>query len=131
MTQEDKVTSLELSKKLRDAGMPQKKSYFQWVLRKGKWVLWNPTDHSDYETRIEKGWVDAPDCAELSEDRLPDFIGIGEHRHHLYVRKVDIGGFSGGYSGLDLFRGNTLVEFFGKVLLWCLENGHCQKDNEL
>lgn len=58
------VPDLETCEMLRDAGFPQE-TYFHWVRRNDKWVLWDETGHSEFETGREQEWIAAPLATEI------------------------------------------------------------------
>ena len=119
MNTEDKVTSLELSKKLRSAGCKQE-SEKVWNLLSGKPNLLAtncvPVTHR----------VSAFCCAELLEG-MPYRI---KDKETLNIAKIYDDEYVGGYMVYDgTYRVNrvadTPAEALGKLYLWCLESGHC------
>ena len=120
MTPEQKVTSRELSEKLRDAGAKQESEWCHevWLFPVGVNV---PTAYL-YRGRPKdvhnRDYFSAFDCAELFEG-LPTGSSV--------VKNLD-----GSYSGVSdpfwkAFEGLTPVEVLGELRLWCLENGHIKE----
>ena len=116
MTPEQKVTSRELSEKLRDAGAKQESEYC-WA--KGD------ADHPEEYLVPVNGAVDSCrhnwfiassfDCHELLES-LP---------HPVKIETLESGGFRVENWWLDeVIVGRPLTEVLGKLKLWLLENGY-------
>jgi len=131
MNTEQKVTSLELSKQLKEAGAKQESEY-RWETE-SKW-----TDTGVALIRKPMGWnyvrrsqYAAFDCAELLE-RLPREL---EHEDALYHLAVHVWGstdepYTAEYENstggtLKYTIANTPAEALGKLYLWCLKEGHC------
>lgn len=127
MKLEQQVTSLILSKKLKELGVKQE-SYFMWV---GDGV-WNPTDVSDYETLFtpsRTGWVSAFTVAELGE-MLPKTIKKGRNEYWL---RFEVQAFQDGWScqynsvlglgrTLRFFETRTIADAGAQMLIYLLEN---------
>ena len=126
-----KATSLELSKQLKEAGVKQE-SERVWAKTNIGTVVLVPRN------RVAKKLVccSAFDCHELLE-RLPDFILIEEIRYNLTQLKLG-GCYYALYRSIDELRtkvvltlkeetGLACAEALGKLLKWCLEDGHCKK----
>ena len=117
MTPEQKVTSRELSEKLRDAGAKQESEWCHevWLFPVGVNV---PTAYL-YRGRPKdvhnRDYFSAFDCSELLE-RLP---------HPVKIETLESGGFKVENWWLDeVIVGRPLAEVLGKLELWRLENGY-------
>lgn len=110
MRTEDKVTSLELSKALKEAGAKQES---EWSYDKDR-HLWNVRDQRTKASLVASAF----DCAELLE-RLPECSRL-EKRQSL--------SFLASNWWLDHTAGSrTPAEALGKLYLWCLKEGHCSE----
>jgi len=114
-----KVTSLELSKKLKEAGVEEGSERF-WARQRNRWELY---DHP-YFKELEKQYS-AFDCTELLE-MLPSTINL----YMLTMVKDDAQAYCAFYQldedeldgeGHDF---DSPAEALGLLYLWCLENGH-------
>jgi len=123
MIQEQKVTSLELSKKLKEAGARQE-SHFWWV------ITFTTNYHLSYTggdknlLPLERNdFCSGFDCTELLE-RLPVDTKV----------QKDIGFYTAysTYRAEDgckaMFEANTSAEALGKLYLWFLQEGHIKEE---
>lgn len=78
---ENQVVSLELAKRMVELGFRQE-SYFTWVLRHGRWSVWDEGTMSECETGMEKRKVCAYTVAELGE-MMPGVIDKGGKLYYL------------------------------------------------
>ena len=133
MTTEQKVTSRELSEKLRDAGAKQESENF-WAYRPScGWQLYNhrtgPAPIIGYDSITEI--IATFDCAELLE-KLPITIESGAaQKSWLRINRDELGyevyyydPAFGNVLGAPMIGSDSLAEALGKLYLWLLENGH-------
>lgn len=115
MNTEDKVTSIELSKQLKEAGAKQKSEH---AYNESGTALVDP---------VFEGGVCAFDCAELFL-RLPLFDDFPV-RLQSYAGTEDIKEkYRAGSHGLRRsHHATTPAEALGKLYLWCLKEGHCSE----
>lgn len=66
------VVSFDLSQRLKAAGFPQECYFAWWQMEDGSLRVWNPTDHSDYETGRETLVCAAPLLSEVMEQMSQD-----------------------------------------------------------
>lgn len=128
MATEQKVTSLKLSKELKKAGAKQE-SEWSWRqdMRTGDISLINYEDDGPPYRQIASAF----DCAELLE-MLPCTA-----EQPVCLTKLP-GGFIAalGHENLGseptnkMFLANAPAEALGKLELWRLENGHCEKGGQ-
>ena len=122
---EQKVTSLELSKQLKEAGARQESERFWFVSSKMLGVGKSP---------VNAPQVAAFDCAELLEglpvmivtDKGNRFLVMGRYPNHDYwigYKYVDGDGSLPG----PVFHNRDFVESLGKTKLWCLKEGHVKE----
>ncbi len=108
MTLEQQVTSLELSKKLKDLGVKQE-SLFWWGKKMGF-------------TKIEilhKGNSGGIECAAFTVAELGEMLPLSTK----FYRSVDqIGKWVCWCQGLDIIREDTMVNAAAKMLVYLLEN---------
>jgi len=78
------VTSLELSKQLKEAGYPQWGNSFYWVLVNDNIVLWYWKEFLLDPDRAKRTYFTAPTVAELGE-RLPKTIKNNKLLFHLKI----------------------------------------------
>lgn len=119
---EKHVTSLELSRRLKGLGCPQR-SYFDWVKENGELTIWNPTQVSDYVTGNQEFLCSAYLSSELGE-WMPEFVKTykrsGEYWcDYLYLENPR----------LDEDYARTEVQSIeanakAKMLIWLVENNY-------
>lgn len=141
------VTSLELSKKLKELGFKQE-SYFSWIRRERerKYSVWNPTEESEFSIGDEVDKIPAYLASELWE-LLPEFLAESDgyySRWHVTwsllpdaeLRMVNnIMGHS-----LEYFTDDdkSVANVIARAMIYLMENGYWEpelisskdKDNE-
>jgi hypothetical protein len=118
MKLESQVTSLEISKRLKELGVKQE-SYFVWMnIRNGDIELWDKTMLSDYSTSVQVEVASAFTVAELGE-MLPEGV-----RTWKYSDEKDEIKWAGQIPQYDDTFGSyeTEVNGRGKMLVYLLEN---------
>ena len=116
-----KTTSLELSKKLKEAGAKQDS---ELVFHKGEeesdhafWV----SDRVTYGNRPGEICYGTFDCHELLEG-LPDTTHVAKCGDRYEADAMDV------FVPLKMSTdATTPAEALGKLKLWCLQNGHCKE----
>lgn len=124
---EKHVTSLELSKRLKELGFPQR-SYFDWVKENGELTIWNPTQVSDYVTGNQEFLCSAYLSSELGDmlptieqynlkqERLADNIWYVTYEAFKYNARY------GDYIGE--LCGKTEADIRARMLIWLVENNY-------
>lgn len=120
------VVSLELAKKLKEAGYPQESLFYWWDIKRDRLCSELPT--GDYD---KNNYISAPIASELLEE-LPRFIGDKEAL--LYLTKADdhyISGYMTKSSYLEIKKvGKTASESLGNLWLHLKQQGLLTKDQE-
>ena len=127
VTSEQKVTSQELSKKLKAAGAVQESEHW-WLkhtMEPGYWLAHKPAKPNSWPDCVA-----AFDCAELLE-RLPEDIRAADGKVYSWQFTRVYGDYDAYYARwedgeerLKTCGADTPAEALGKLYLWCLENGH-------
>jgi len=131
MKNEELVASKNLSKALKDEGVPQKNATFMWL---------NNTKADDPE---ERGWTVVKRTSRMDKYPFPDAYLPSELAHMIpdsfEVSKED---FSDGYTASWFMRrddgytehksceGETMVEALGKLVLWLIRNDKLEFDTD-
>lgn len=118
MKLEQQLTSLELSKKLKELGVKQE-SYFYWVLKPTyyEFVLRPKEDHQSIEPKLRKNYeqYNAFTVAELGE-MLPDYFSSQKRD------KIDNDFICWNIKLQVDFRADTEADARAKMLIYLLEN---------
>lgn len=120
---EQQVTSLEISKKLKELGVKQE-SYFHWYQGiQGIWSLGDTTDMMN--GAVDVGRSTAPQFNSYSAFTVAE---LGEMLPSDFRFTTEIGNWVGGHVRIgsfdivDLFFADTEADARGKILIYLLEN---------
>lgn len=127
------VVNLELSRRLKELGYPQKKSIFYWVdhNKYGEFLTFMPKGTSLKE--FEDYWYAAPTATELLE-YMPISIKVFEENNYLKILKSTIGDYQveysrNGYAFSCLEHEESLSNTLAKMLIYLIENGLYDEKN--
>lgn len=127
---EKHVTSLELSRRLKGLGCPQR-SYFDWVKENGELTIWNPTQVSDYVTGNQEFLCSAYLSSELGEwlsdsffVPLPAYPEGSRGKRIWMTNKIELMlGVKRKKLASITSEADTEVDCRAKTLIWLIEKG--------
>lgn len=132
MKLENQVTNLEISKRLKELGIPQC-SYFKWTdWHNGVLNFGQPSENfrGEWHVVTTPVWLDetvvsAFTCAELGE-MLPEEAATFSYREECYkswMCKLHVKGDWSRYRKLT--EASSMADAMGKMLIYLIENGLC------
>lgn len=139
MTNEEKYTSRELSKQLKEAGAKQESEKCYIMVGDTPAALeWEIAEAHKSCRGGKEELIATFDCFELLE-RMPSWADVdtakGRFECRLYMTKDDkidpsysfFYWHEGTQGAFSFGRDNTPAEALGKLYLWCLKEGHCSE----